>query len=64
MWSCVSEINENPKKYLMTLYINKSLTIIPHNCKAFLLYRNENKPPAMPVCPQLALASSKKPPML
>ena len=28
------------------------------------LYRNQNKPPAMPVCPQLALASSKKPPML
>ena len=28
------------------------------------LYSNKNKPPAMPVCPQLALASSKKPPML
>jgi len=29
-----------------------------------LLYRNKNKPPAMQVCSQLALASSKKPPML
>ncbi len=28
------------------------------------LYGHKNIPPAMPVCPQLALASRKKPPMI
>ena len=49
------------EKFADMVIINR-VSEIPTPC--FYCIHSKNKPPAMQVCPQTALASSKKPPLL
>ena len=55
------------KKNFSFIWMGKLLELFYFEAEAESKYNcngNENKPPAMQVCSQLALASRKKPPML